>query len=130
MFLLLLPFFCKSFRNRSSLKLSFKHLRADAELKFIQLETIEKRAELMKLESLWHQACLTKCNADYVFGNCNDKIVQLETNTKRAKLKKARISSKRHVMLFLKLLLLLPNFIMISCLYLSLTLLKIFYLNT
>ena len=28
--------FCKTFSNRSSLKLSFKHLRADAQLKFIQ----------------------------------------------------------------------------------------------
>ena len=39
-------FFCKSFGNRSSLKLSFKHLRGDAELKFIHWETIKKRAEL------------------------------------------------------------------------------------
>ena len=42
----------------------------------------------MKLESLWHKACLPKCNADHVFGDCNDKIVQLEVNTKRAKLKR------------------------------------------
>ena len=41
----------------------------------------------MKLKSLWHKACLTKCNADYVFNNCNDKIVQLEVNTKQAELK-------------------------------------------
>ena len=90
-------FFCKSFSNRSSLKLSFKYLRADAELKFIQLETIKKRAELMKLESLWHKACRTKCNADDVFGDCNDKIVQLEVNTKQAKLKGSNILSKRHM---------------------------------
>ena len=38
----------------------------------------------MKLKSLWHKACLTKCNADHVFGNCNDKIVQLEVNSKMA----------------------------------------------
>ena len=81
-------FLCKSFSNRSLLKLSFKHLRANAELKFIQLETIKKRAELIKLESLWHKACLTKCNADYVFGKCNNKDVQLGVNTKRAKLKR------------------------------------------
>ena len=42
----------------------------------------------MKLESLRHKACLRKGNADYVFGNCNDKIVQLQVNTKRAKLKR------------------------------------------
>ena len=53
---LAIAFFCKSFSNRSSLKLSFKHLLADDELKFIQLETIKKKAELMKLESLWHKA--------------------------------------------------------------------------
>ena len=45
-------FFCKSFSSRSSLKLSLKHLRADAELKIIQLEKIKRRGELMKLESL------------------------------------------------------------------------------
>ena len=44
----------------------------------------------MKLESLWHKACLRKGNADYVFGNCNDKIVQLQVNTKRAKLKRLK----------------------------------------
>ena len=81
-------FFCKSFSSRSSLKLSLKHLRADAELKIIQLEKIKRRGELMKLESLWHKACLLKCNADHVFGDCNDKIVQLEVNTKRAELKR------------------------------------------
>ena len=42
----------------------------------------------MKLESLWHKACLTNCNADYVFGNYNDKIDQLEVNIKRAKVKR------------------------------------------
>ena len=34
-------FFCKSFSSRSSLKLSLKHLRENAELKFIQLEKIK-----------------------------------------------------------------------------------------
>ena len=81
-------FFCKSFSSRSSLKLSLKHLRADAELKFIQLEKVKRRDELMKLESFWLKACLPKCNADHVFGDCNDKIVQLEVNTKRAELKR------------------------------------------
>ena len=75
-------FFCKSFSSRSSLKLSLKHLR------FIQLEKIKRRDELMKLESLWHKACLPKCNADHVFGDCNDKIVQLEVNAERAELKR------------------------------------------
>ena len=42
----------------------------------------------MKLENLWRKACLRKGNADYVFGNCNDKIVQQQVNTKRAKLKR------------------------------------------
>ena len=41
----------------------------------------------MKLESLGHKACLTKCNADHIFGDCN-KIVQLEVNTKKAELKR------------------------------------------
>ena len=54
--------YCKSFSNLSSLKLSFKYLLADADIKSIQLETIKRRAELMKLVSLWHKACLTKCN--------------------------------------------------------------------
>ena len=88
---LAIAFFCKSFRNRSSLKLSLKHLRADTELKFNQLEKIKRKAELIKLESLWHKACLAKCNADYVFSDCNNKIVQpvqLEVNTKRAELKR------------------------------------------
>ena len=31
---------------------------------------------------------MPKCNADHVFGDCNDKIVQLEVNTKRAELKR------------------------------------------
>ena len=44
-------FFCKSFSNRSFLKSSFKHLRANAELKFIQLEKIKKKAELIVLVS-------------------------------------------------------------------------------
>ena len=81
-------FFCKSFSSRSSLKLSLKHLRADAELKIVQLEKIKRRGELMKLESLSHKACLPKCNANHVLGDCNDKIVQLEVNTKRAELKR------------------------------------------
>ena len=81
-------FFCKSFSNRSSLQLKLKHLCANAELKFIQLEKIKRKAELMKLEILWHKACLAKCNANYVFGDCNDKIVQVEVNTKRSELKR------------------------------------------
>ena len=31
---------------------------------------------------------MAKCNADHVFGDCNDKIVQLKVNTTRAKLKR------------------------------------------
>ena len=43
----------------------------------------------------WHKACLAKCNAGYVFGNCNDKIVQLEVSTKLAKLKRLECLNRK-----------------------------------
>ena len=50
----------------------------------------------MKVESLWHKACLAKCNADYIFSDCNDKIVQLEVNT-RGGVEDTRLEAKAKV---------------------------------
>ena len=50
----------------------------------------------MKVESLWHKACLAKCNADYIFSDCNEKIVQLEVNT-RGGVEDTRLEAKAKV---------------------------------